>query len=64
MHDFFPLIHTDMVSSFILNIGLQEYHRLPLTCRMGLIKLNVTLGYSKCLQGCLILRVNFSYLSL
>lgn len=64
MHDFFPLIPADMESSFTLNIGLQEYHRLPLTCKIGVIKLNVTLGYSKCLQGCLILRVNFSYLSL
>lgn len=49
---------------FTLNIGLQEYHRLPLTHKIGLIKPNVTPGYSKCLQGCLILRVNFSYLSL
>lgn len=64
MHDFFPLIPANMESSFTLNLGLREYHRLPLTRKMGLIKLSVTLGYSKCLQGCLILRVNFSYLSL
>lgn len=56
--------HVESPRKITLNLGLQEYHRIPLTHKIGLIKFSVTPGYSKCLRGYLVSRVNIGYLSL
>lgn len=64
--ELFLFIPAGVESSFksTLNLRNQAYQRIPLPHKIGLIKLSVTPGYSKCLQGYLVLRVNISYLSL